>query len=158
MPTVVGVKLRYANKILYFKPEQTQPVEGDHVVVETERGKELGEVVSEPHDVTAAEISSPLKPVLRVATDSDVEQIEGLRQQEADAMPVFREFIEKYKLDMKPIARLEREGDFAGQFGFLATANQHVAPTFPRLGDGRNCRVLNHASPRVSIQDAAIGR
>jgi cell fate regulator YaaT (PSP1 superfamily) len=98
------VKLRYANKVLYFRPEQTSPAEGDHVVVETERGKELGEVVSAPHDVTDAEVSSPLKPVLRVATDSDVEQIDGLMRQEAEAMPVFRELIEKYKLDMKPIA------------------------------------------------------
>jgi cell fate regulator YaaT (PSP1 superfamily) len=104
VPTVVGVKLRFANKVLYFDPQQTEPSEGELVIVETDRGKEMGEVVSEAHDVPKAEIVSPLKPVLRVASQSDADQLDGLRAQEDEAMPVFRELIEKHELDMKPVA------------------------------------------------------
>ncbi len=104
MPTVVGVKLRFASKVLYFDPQQTEPTEGELVIVETDRGKEMGEIVSEAHEVPKAEIVSPLKPVLRVASQSDADQLDGLRAQEDEAMPVFRELIEKHELDMKPVA------------------------------------------------------
>ncbi len=45
MPTIVGVRFKYAGKVLYFDPAGSEPVEGDHVVVTTERGEEIGEVV-----------------------------------------------------------------------------------------------------------------
>ncbi len=48
MPTIVGVKFKYAGKVLYFDPAGHEPVEGDHVVVTTERGEEFGEVVLAP--------------------------------------------------------------------------------------------------------------
>ena len=36
MPTVVGVKLRYAPKQLWFDPAGSTPEVGDSVIVETE--------------------------------------------------------------------------------------------------------------------------
>ena len=51
MPTVVGVKLRFAPKPLWFDPAGTEPVEGDSVIVETERGTEIGLVTKPPHEV-----------------------------------------------------------------------------------------------------------
>ena len=75
------------------------------VIVETERGKEIGEIVSEAHEVPTAEIVSPLKPVLRVASRVRCSTSSmALRAQEDEAMPVFRELIEKHELDMKPVA------------------------------------------------------
>ena len=50
MPTVVGVKLRFS-KILCFDPAGRSPAEGDTVIVETERGTEIGVVAQAPHDV-----------------------------------------------------------------------------------------------------------
>jgi cell fate regulator YaaT (PSP1 superfamily) len=103
MPTVVGVKLRYAPKTLWFDPVDTTPAEGETVVVETERGTEAGLVVQPPHDVAESELPAPLKPVLRVATDDDLDCIDLQTAQERDAMPVFRELVNEYQLDMKPI-------------------------------------------------------
>lgn len=104
MPTVVGVKLRFAPKVLWFDPADTAPEMGDVVIVETERGIESGEVHEASHDVAASDLVAPLKPVLRIANDRDLAQIEEFTAEERAALPVLRELIEKHKLDMKPVA------------------------------------------------------
>jgi len=103
MPTVVGVKLRYAPKQLWFDPAGTAPDEGDSVIVETERGIEIGYVTAAPHEVEESDLPAPLKPVMRVAGPDDLDHQDELVAKERDAMPVFREMVAEYKLDMKPI-------------------------------------------------------
>jgi len=103
VPTVVGIKLRFSPKTLHFDPSGVEVAEGDHAVVETERGTEIGEVLEAPHEVPEAELVAPLKPVLRRATDADLETLAEAERQEAEAMPVFRELIGKHGLDMKPV-------------------------------------------------------
>ncbi|MDR3686659.1 MAG: stage 0 sporulation family protein [Coriobacteriia bacterium] len=103
MPTVVGVKLRFAPKTLWFDPIGTTPVEGDTVIVETERGTEIGLVAQAPHEVAASDLPAPLKPILRVATADDLAFVDELTEREREAMPVFRDLVHSYKLDMKPI-------------------------------------------------------
>jgi cell fate regulator YaaT (PSP1 superfamily) len=103
MPTVVGVKLRFAPKTLWFDPFGTTPVEGDTVIVETERGTEVGLVAQAPHEVAASDLPAPLKPILRVATEKDLAFIDELTEREREAMPIFRDLVNTYKLDMKPI-------------------------------------------------------
>ncbi len=103
MPTVVGVKLRYAGKVLWFDPAGSEPIEGDSVIVSTERGQEFGEVVMPPHDIDPAEVPTELKPVLRVADENDLARAESLREREREEMERFRALVAKHKLDMKPI-------------------------------------------------------
>jgi cell fate regulator YaaT (PSP1 superfamily) len=103
MPTVVGVKLRFTQKPLWFDPADLTPAEGDIVVVQTERGKESGTVVEAPHDVEASDLPAPLKAVLRIATESDLALLADLAQKEREALPAFREMCKERKLDMKPI-------------------------------------------------------
>ncbi|HEY5540332.1 MAG TPA: stage 0 sporulation family protein [Coriobacteriia bacterium] len=103
MPTVVGVKLRFAPKVMWFDPFGTTPVEGDTVIVETERGTEVGLVAQAPHEVAASDLPAPLKPLLRVATADDLAYADELTEREHEAMPVFREMVHQHKLDMKPI-------------------------------------------------------
>ncbi len=102
MPTVVGVRLRFS-KTLWFDSAGTTPAEGDLVVVETERGTEIGTVVQTPHEVSADKLPAALKPVVRVADESDLARVAELAGKEREAMPVFRELVEKYELDMKPV-------------------------------------------------------
>lgn len=99
----MGVKLRFAPKTLLFDPVGTVPEEGDSVIVETERGIEIGLVVQAPHDVERSALSAPLKPIMRVADEEDLKYSDELTLKEKEAMPVFRELVESYKLDMKPI-------------------------------------------------------
>ncbi len=53
MARVVGVRFKQAGKTYYFEPishNKLQP--GDQVIVETSRGKEIGEVVIAERDVS----------------------------------------------------------------------------------------------------------
>ncbi|TLM97468.1 MAG: hypothetical protein FDZ75_04450, partial [Actinobacteria bacterium] len=103
MPTVVGVRLRFVPKTLWFDPAGAMPEPGDYVVVESERGTELGEVVEAAHEVAESDLHAPLKPVTRVAGDEDLHYAEELAEQERAAMPVFREAVNRSGLDMKPV-------------------------------------------------------
>jgi len=102
MPTVVGVRLRFS-KTLWFDPAGATPAEGDSVVVQTERGVEFGTVVQAPHEVELSALPAPLKPLVRVADESDLAAAAELAEKERVALPVFRDLVEHYRLDMKPV-------------------------------------------------------
>ncbi len=102
MPTVVGVRLRFS-KTLWFDPAGTSPVEGDVVVVDTERGTELGTVVRPPHEVETSALPGALKPIVRIADESDLAHAEELSAKEDEAYRVFRELVAQRGLDMKPV-------------------------------------------------------
>jgi hypothetical protein len=90
--------------MLWFDPADSDPAEGDHVVVETERGREYGEVVEAPHDVSKQDLPAPLKPVVRVATADDRRHASELDAREHEALPIYRELVKEHKLDMKPVS------------------------------------------------------
>lgn len=97
---VVGVRFRKAGKIYYFDPGETHPQVGETVVVETVRGIEAAQVVLAERSVPEEDLSQPLRPVLRVATPQDLEQIEENRRKEAEALRICAEKIAEHKLDM----------------------------------------------------------
>jgi len=99
----VGVKLRFTPKTLWFDPAGAEMAEGDSVVVETERGTELGAIVEAPHELAASGLPASLKPVIRVASAEDLSRAEELRDKERAAMTRYRELVYSHKLDMKPI-------------------------------------------------------
>ena len=104
MIEVIGVRFRRAGKIYYFSPGDLRAAVGEHVVVETVRGTELGEVAVGPKMVSEQEITQPLKKVIRLATDRDLAQIHQNKDQEAEAFGFAQERIEALGLDMKLVA------------------------------------------------------
>lgn len=102
MPTVVGVRLRFS-KTLWFDPNGLEPLPGDLVIVSTDRGEDVGTVIHGNHEVATEDLSAPLKPVLRFPTEEDVSRLREMAEKEAEALPVFRELIERHRLDMKPV-------------------------------------------------------
>ena len=124
MPKVAVVRLRYVNKDYWFSPAGLAIEEGDHVLVETARGREIGLVVDELREVAEKDIQQPLKPVLRVATQADLDQADEMNRRGEEAMPVFRELIERHGLDMKPV---RVEFMFAGDYAtFYFAADDRV--------------------------------
>lgn len=103
MIEVVGVRFKTAGKIYYFAPEKKQIKQGDAVIVETARGVEYGIVETGNKFVSDAEVTSPLKPVIRIATEHDKKQAETNKIKEQEAVSVCLEKIQKNKLDMKLI-------------------------------------------------------
>ena len=68
MPLVASVRLRYASQDYWFDPAGLDIKAGDHVLVETSKGNEIGLCTHDVVDVDEAEVTKPLKPVIRIAT------------------------------------------------------------------------------------------
>ena len=103
MATIVGVRFKKAGKIYYFLPDTFSLAAGDGVIVETARGLEFGTVVIGPKDVKEDTLATPLKSVVRKATEKDLKQIEKNKEREEKAFDICLEKIEKRKLPMKLI-------------------------------------------------------
>ncbi|MGL5348321.1 MAG: PSP1 domain-containing protein [Peptostreptococcaceae bacterium] len=71
MIKIVGVRFKNAGKIYYFDPVELEVEKNMDVVVETARGLEYGKVVVGPKEIAEEELVSPLKPIIRVATEED---------------------------------------------------------------------------------------
>ena len=71
MAKVVGVKFKDAGKLYYFSPAKIDVKMGDNVIVETARGLEFGKIVMDVTEVKDSEIVSPLKNIIRIATEKD---------------------------------------------------------------------------------------
>ncbi len=101
MTKVVGVRFRNAGKVYYFDPANYQIKAGDHVIVETARGVEMGTVIMDSREVEDDAVVQPLKPVIRIATEADFNTAEKNRKKEKEAFKICLEKIEKHKLEMK---------------------------------------------------------
>ncbi len=103
MIKVVGIRFRTAGKIYFFDPGKFTVKKGDHVIVETARGIEFGTAVSDMKEVEDDKVIQPLKPVLRIANQRDVEQEAANKEKEKEAYKVCLEKIQKHGLEMKLI-------------------------------------------------------
>lgn len=101
MIKVVGVRFRTAGKIYYFDPQKFNLTIGSHVIVETARGVEFGNVIIAPRDMEEEHVIQPLKPVIRIATPNDEKLEAKNREKEKEAFKICLEKISKHKLEMK---------------------------------------------------------
>lgn len=103
MTEIIGVRFKSVGKIYYFSPNGLNIDVGQHVIVETARGVECGEVVMGNRIVEDSEIMPPLKSVMRIATAEDMKVVEENKKKEKDAFRICEEKIANHKLDMKLI-------------------------------------------------------
>ena len=75
MAEVIGVRFKNMGKVYYFDPNSEKLSADDHVVVETARGVECGEVAMANRDVADDSIVQPLKKVIRKATKDDLRRV-----------------------------------------------------------------------------------
>ena len=101
MVEIVVVKFKKSGKLYYFDPAGLKIPRGSYVVVETARGVELGVVTSSNKEINDENIVSPLKPVLRIATQKDLDTAKANEQKEKEAFKICLEKIAARKLDMK---------------------------------------------------------
>ncbi|MBR4236597.1 MAG: stage 0 sporulation family protein [Clostridia bacterium] len=101
MATVVCVRFKNTGKVYYFSPAKVWPRPGELVIVETVRGLEIGETVTDAREISDESVVGELKPVIRKATPEDIKTDERNREKEKAAFPLCVQKINEHKLDMK---------------------------------------------------------
>ena len=101
MAEVIGVRFKNVGKVYYFDPVGLSFETGQKVIVETSRGVECGQVVLSNREVDDDAVVSPLKPVMRLATEHDLAVVSENHQKEKEAFAICQEKIAKHKLVMK---------------------------------------------------------
>ncbi len=107
MVRVAPVRLAYNPKTLWFDAGSLTIDVGDSVIVKTARGEEFGAVqmpVFEPSEEQLSALKSPLKPVVRVASDEDVLRSAELDDKARKALPEFKRLAAETIEEMKPVA------------------------------------------------------
>ncbi len=103
MVKIIGVRFNKSGKTYYFSPGDLEVKKGEGVIVETARGVEYGIAVLGEREVHEDEIVSPLKEVIRIATDKDIEKVEENREKEKEAYDICLDCINKRSINMKLI-------------------------------------------------------
>lgn len=103
MPKITGVRFRTAGKNYYYDPQDMDLKVGDHVIVETTRGIEMGQITIPVMDVAEEKIKEPLKNIMRVASEEDVEEDRNNRSREREAFRICQQKIKDHNLEMKLI-------------------------------------------------------
>ena len=111
MVEIISVRFKSGGKQYYFNPDGNKFQEGDGVIVETARGTEYGECTQANFLIDEMELTAPLRPVVRVATDEDRETLVRNKEKEARAFQICQEKIAQHGLDMKLV---EAEYSFEG--------------------------------------------
>lgn len=103
MERILGIKFREYGQIYYFLSGGQPVVEGDRVIVETDQGQGIGEVVALRDDLPedAGEAEGDLRPILRVAVGEDLEQAAENEKLGDEARAFCNECIRGRDLEMK---------------------------------------------------------
>jgi len=100
--TVVLIQFKEVSKKYYFNPNGLTLNPQDKVIVETQKGLEIGIVVS-MKEVNQADLVHALKDVLRLATDQDLAQAQSNSEKLPEIIEKAKGIIESHELGMKVI-------------------------------------------------------
>ena len=124
MAEVIGVRFKEVGKVYYFDPDGQQLKKGDRVIVETVRGIECGEVAMDNRDIDDEQIVKPLKKLIRIADQKDIDQFYANKAKEKDAFEICQQKIANHGLEMKLVdAEFTFDG---GKVLFYFTADGRV--------------------------------
>ena len=98
---VIAVRFKAGGKSYFFDPGDIEIAKDDHCIVETVKGIEYAQVVSDVQEVDDARIPAPLRKIMRKATEADDRQVEENAAREKNAYKIAQEKIAEHGLDMK---------------------------------------------------------
>ncbi len=125
MPIVVGVAFKPVTRVYYFDPAELDDLQpGENVVVETSRGRSLGQIVFAAKMVADSEISGNLKPVVRRATAWDMVQNDQMVHREPEALDICRKRAQALGLNIK-VVKVEFSFDGSSAVVYF-TAEQRI--------------------------------
>ncbi|HZB85751.1 MAG TPA: hypothetical protein VE289_04220, partial [Gaiellaceae bacterium] len=103
MTAAVGVVFSPGGKVYSFDPGVLELAWNERVICQTSRGQEYGRVVKPNHELEVGP-ESPLKRVVRRATELDRETHEANGLEARRAMAVFREVLRDQGVMLKPVS------------------------------------------------------
>lgn len=103
MIQVVGVRFKEAGKMYYFDPAGYPIQKQDYVIVETIRGIEYGQVVTDIEEIDEKDLVASLKSVIRIADETDAYVYCQNQIKAQEAIPIAEQKIEAHGLPMKLI-------------------------------------------------------
>ena len=104
MPRIVSVVFVDGGRTCRFDPGTLELAVGDHVVVDTSRGADLGRVVEGAREAADGELQQALRRVLRPASAADLQKLADNRAREREAVLLARDLVAEQGLDMKIVA------------------------------------------------------
>ena len=111
MVEIISVRFKSGGKQYYFDPNGQAVAPGQGVIIETSRGLEYGECTQGNTMVEDEAVVQPLRPLVRLATEKDLDTVAKNREKEARAFSICQEKIAAHGLDMKLV---EVEYNFEG--------------------------------------------
>ena len=111
MTEIISVRFKSGGKEYYFDPRGTRVRAGQGVIIETSRGIEYGECAKGNTMVEDESVVAPLRPLVRIATEKDLDIVSRNREKEKKAFQICQEKIAAHGLDMKLV---EVEYNFEG--------------------------------------------
>lgn len=98
MQNVVGVRIKTTGRVYDFDPNGLELKAGDLVVIDSEKGLCIGEVVRERYEV---DLAQPCKKVIRKASEDDLKKVEENKELKKEASEYCLTRIKEMGLPMK---------------------------------------------------------
>ena len=100
---VVGVRFKNSNHVYSFSPNGLELKVGDYVIVDTDKGADLGIIVKEKYDIDASSLQSALKNVQSIADEKMVKKAEEYSKEAEKFLPTVKKIVRDFGLDMKVV-------------------------------------------------------
>ncbi len=101
---VVDAKFHGGSHSYSFSPNGLDIKKGDYVIVETEKGRDLVKVVSDRHMVSIDSLVEPLKNVVKIAEQKELDEAKNNYQKAEKLFPEAKKLIDEEGLEMKVIS------------------------------------------------------
>ncbi len=98
---MIAIRLRNFGQVYFYAGTDFTGKEGDHLILEHDRGTDYGVVVPSSKELVQREHKDLLKKIIRLAGPDDFKQIEENKKKAKEAFGTCQKKIEEHKLEMK---------------------------------------------------------
>ncbi len=97
---IVEIQFKAQRKDYFLNSRALYLKTGNYCIVQADRGEDMGLIIS-ISQVNPKDVDTDMKEVLRHSTDGDLEQLEGIREKEKEALKICQEKVTEHNLPMK---------------------------------------------------------